>query len=241
MKKMQKLSVAVLVIMSVVLNVSCKKESIDFYNEQQIIKSEQNNQRVEFYVDNEKIDEHDTILYNCFKYTHIFLGKDNEHDLNLNFTSKDLYVEFLKRKGYTNFEIENFTSLNNDQEKSISSNQRILAVNPSLMTIRAFTDLNRTKYLAVFTGNTTTCNQTWENQILGMQVEAASTACQTGQTAASIRLINKCDGTYTSSSDYINVSLARCQSGTKYVYAIAPKHFNNWYSQNKFVSSWIFY
>jgi hypothetical protein len=201
---------------------NCQKEKI---NSEVIVKEK----KVIFYLDNEVIEENDQRLLDEIPATHVFLSPDNETEYNYSFSEIEKYSEFLKTKGYSDLEIKKFTS----------TEANFKAVNPSLMTITAYTDLNRNNFLAVFTANTTTCGQTWENQILGMKVEAASTACQTGQVPATIKLWNGCSY----SGAFMNISLARCQSGTRYQYAIAPSHFRNWYNKSprQIVSSWQYF
>lgn len=201
---------------------NCQKEKI---NSEVIV----NEKKVIFYLDNEVVEENDQRLLDEIPATHVFLSPDNETEYNFSFTEIEKYSEFLKTKGYSDLEIKKLTS----------TEANFKAVNPSLMTVWAYTDLNRNNFLAVFTGNTTTCGQTWENKILGMRVDAAFTACQTGQVPATIKLWDGCSY----SGAFMNISLSRCQSGKKYQYAIAPRHFQNWYNKSprQFVSSWQFF
>lgn len=232
-----------LLLMSITLITSCKKENLETKAQTETC---QENKKVDFFIDNEKVGINDARLMNDFKATHVFLGQDNEPDLNCNFSSEEKYIVFLKSKGFNDLEIRNLTSADSNikQEKSVSepcqsiANQRVAAVNPSLMTINAYTDLNRIQFLAAYTGNTTLCGQVWENKILGMRVLASSSACQTGAMPATIRMYNGCNYSGTT----MNVSLLKCQSGIKYEYAISPLHFKNWYNKipKMFVSSWKF-
>ena len=232
-----------LLLMSITLITSCKKENLETKAQTETC---QENKKVDFFIDNEKVGINDARLMNDFKATHIFLGQDNEPDLNCNFSSEEKYIAFLKSKGFNYLEIINLTSADSNLEQEISvsgpcpsiANQRVAAVNPSLMTITAYTDLNRDKYLAAFTGNTKLCKQVWEDLILGMRVSASSSACQNGAMPATIRMYNGCDY----SGTIMNVSLIKCQSGIKYEYAISPIHFKNWYNKTPkmIVSSWKF-
>lgn len=188
--------------------------------------------KVEFYVDDKKVDENDSLLKGNFEALHVFC--EEKVDLNYSFTTKEKYVEFLKAKGFSENEIFDLTATNEELENKVSF--KAATVNPALMTVRTFTDISRTKFLAVFTGNTTLCNQSWVNDILGMQIEAASSACQTGQMPAKITLFDGCNFNGTK----VTVDLAKCQSGKKYVYLIGQAHFKNWNKNGIRVSSWSF-
>jgi|GEM_PF-4297385 len=233
-----------LLLMAITLITSCKKENVETKAQTETF---QENKKVDFFIDNEKVDINDARLMNDFKATHIFLGEANEPDLNCNFSSEEKYIAFLKSKGFNDLQIKNLTSAdsNLEQEKSVSGPRqsigslKVAAVDPALMTITAFYDLDRNNYLAAFTGNTTLCGQTWVNKILGMRVSASSSACQTGAMPATIRLYDKCDY---SGTTIMNVSLIKCKSGIKYEYSIGPLHFKSWYNKTPriYVSSWKF-
>ncbi len=232
-----------LLLMAITLITSCKKENVETKAQTETF---QENKKVDFFIDNEKVGINDARLMNDFKATHIFLGEANEPDLNCNFSSEEKYIAFLKSKGFNDLQIKNLTSAdsNLEQEKSVSGPRqsigslKVPAVDPALMTITAFYDLDRINYLAAFTGNTTLCGQTWVNQILGMRVSAKSSACQTGAMPATIRLYDNCNHTGT----FMNVTLDKCQDGKKYEYAIGPLHFKSWYNKTPriYVSSWKF-
>lgn len=208
---------------------SCQKEN-DLSSDE-VVKEK----KIIFYLDNEEVNENDERLLAESPFIHVDLGVDNETEYNYSFSNTENYVSFLENRGYSEKEIKTFTGSESESSEIITKSS---TVDPSLMTVWSYYDLNRSNFLATFTGNQTLCGQVWENQILGMRVDAASSACQTGAMPATIQLFDNCNY----SGAVMNISLVKCQSGKNYQYAIAPKHFRNWYNKSpkQIVSSWKF-